>query len=233
MSDNKMWHEKHVTLKENRAVVKLHNESNGEFLKSIIVPTVYYPLNGNYEVFHYKNTEQVMDEAILKAFDKIKYSIGHCYQNTELLVSELRKQGYDAKSYVGWLFVGLGQIPIHHCWAVLDGKYVLDLSDDYTQMLSGENGKNFKDAKNIEEERYIIASFHESARNVENHIRCYPVGIPTPFLYYVGCECEPEEGRRIYQRLMRTFPDHECQRNCDSSGYNATQRVLKDAGLMD
>lgn len=68
--------------------------------------------------------------------------------------------------------------------------------------------------------------------NVENHLRCHVVGRATPFLLYVGSECEPYYGRTIYQRLMTKYPCHECQRNCDSEGYNATQRVMKNKGIM-
>ena len=227
-----MWHKKQIRLKEDKAVVKLYKE--GVFLKSVIVPTVYYPLNGKYEIFHYENTEKVTDENILNIFDSIKYKIGHCYQNTDALVTALKTAGYDAKSYVGWLFTGNDQLPVHHCWCVLEGRYVLDLSDDYTQMLSGENGKNFEKAENQKDDfRYVIASFQKTAKSWLNQQRCYPVGTPTAFLYYVGCPCEPEEGRKIYQNLMRAYPDHECQRNCDSSGLNATQRVMKELGVME
>lgn len=99
-------------------------------------------------------------------------------------------------------------------------------------MLSGANGEHFKTAKSIEESRELIASFHEYAMNVENHLRCHAVGQATPFLLYVGSECDPNYGRVIYQRLMDKYPDHECQRNCDGEGYNATQRIMKNRGLM-
>lgn len=231
MSNNiAMWHEKSATFKENRAVVKLHDE-NGDFVKSVIIPTVYYPLNGNYEVFHYKNTEQVHDEAVLKVFDRIKYSIGRCYTNTKALVAALRKEGIDVKSYVGWLFVD-ETIPVHHCWAVLNGNSILDLSDDLTQKFSSENRKNFENVKNSDELRKVLASFHVAAMKWKNSERCFPVGKVSSTLLYVGCECDPDDGRIIYQRLKKQFPDHECDRNCDSSGLNETQKFFRDAGLM-
>ena len=45
-----MWWENQLRDKEDRAVIKLHDE-NGKFTKSVIVPTDYYPLNGKHEVF--------------------------------------------------------------------------------------------------------------------------------------------------------------------------------------
>ena len=98
-------------------------------------------------------------------------------------------------------------------------------------MLSGANGEHFK-GKSLAEARELMVSFAEQARNVPNSVRCAPVGTPTPFMLYVGCECEAQGGRHIYNKLMRDFPRHECERNCDNSGYNATQRMMKDKGLM-
>lgn len=224
-----MWHKKQIRLKNDKVVVKLYEED--VFKKSVIVPTVYYPLNGNYEVFHYENTEKVADENVLKIFDSMKYRVGHCYQNTDALVTALRDAGYDAVAYVGWLFVCGWDYPVHHCWCVLDGKYVLDLSDDYSVMM-GLNAKAWENVKTKEEQIELIASFTAEAKKHPHSIRCAPVGTPTPFLYYVGCPCDPEEGRKIYQRLIRDYPDHECQRNCDKNGLNQTQKRLKELGLM-
>lgn len=227
----KMWYEESAILKKDKVVVKLYDK-NERFVKSVIIPTIRYPLNGKYEVFHCGNTEMVKDEEILKIFDSVKYTIGHCYTNVEMLIDNLKKAGYDAKSYVGWLFTGKGEVPVHHCWVVLNGKSVLDLSDDFTVMLSGENAKNFQKAVSKKEMSEMIVSFQMAAKTQKNRVRCYPVGMPTRFLLYVGCECNPENGRNIYQKLIKEFPEHECEKNCDSSGMNETQKILKKFGLM-
>ena len=114
----------------------------------------------------------------------------------------------------------------------MDGNIILDLADDFTVMLSGENGKKFESVKSKIEWAEMVASFQYAARKVKNSIRCSPVGIPTSFLLYVGSECEPEQGIEIYNRLIQKYPDHECQRNLDSEGYNPTQRILQKKGLM-
>ena len=230
MGDIKMWWEEQTRFKDDRVIVKLC-DNNNNFIKSVIVPTVYYPLNSDYKAFHYKNTRVLEDDAVKGIFDSVKYQIGCCYQNTDNLVSALRDKGYNARSYVGWLFISNNQSPVHHCWCVLDDNIILDLADDYSVMLSGANGEHFKD-KSLAEARELMVSFAEQARNVPNSVRCAPVGTPTPFMLYVGCECEPQGGRNIYNKLMRDFPRHECERNCDSSGYNVTQRMMKDKGLM-
>lgn len=234
MESYSVWHERNVRYKEDKVVVKLRDEQ-GAFLKSIHVPTNYYPLNGKYEVFHYRNTAQVTDKNVLAAFDEVVYKIGHCYSNTKELLLHLKRKGYMAVPYVGWLFTSSYDIPIHHCWAVVigpEGKSILDLGDDYCVMLSEDNQKNFDTAQNIEEMRLMIASFQEWAGKHPNSMRCAPVGIPAPFLLYVGCPCDPDEGRMIYQRLMRQYPDHECESNCDKDGMNAQQRIFKERGLM-
>lgn len=225
------WWEEKTRIKPDRVAVKLYNE-DGSFRESIISPTLRYPLTGTPRVFHCKNTKQVSDPKILDIFDRVEYKHGACYSNTENLVAALRKEGYDAKSYVGWLFTGIDQHPIHHCWAVLDNS-VLDLSDDFSVMLSGENGKHFLAAQNDPKlTRELIASFAVAATKSKNSIRCSTVGTPTPFLFYVGTPCEPERGKNIYYSLVRKFPDHECQLNIRPHGLNQTQQLMYKAGLM-
>ena len=146
--DAVFWHETHARFRDSRAVIKLLNK-DGSFNKSIMIPTVSYPLNGKYEYFTYKNTEPVTDEAVLKIFDETKYRIGFCYTNVEELLGRLKASGYDAKSYVGWLFTGATEYPVHHCWVVLNGNMILDLADDMSVMLSGQNGECFKNVKSM------------------------------------------------------------------------------------
>ena len=113
-----MWWENQLRDKEDRAVIKLHDE-NGKFTKSVIVPTDYYPLNGKHEVFTYQNAEAVTDKEILNLFDKVKYEIGYCYQNTLKLCEILQAHGYPARSYVGWVFTSGTQTPVKH-WRPTD-----------------------------------------------------------------------------------------------------------------
>ena len=82
-----------------------------------------------YEIFHAGNTSRAGEE-INEAIDKVTYKIGHCYSNTQNVVRELRKAGFDPVPYAGWLFVG-EQLPIHHCWAVVNGNVIVDLCDDF------------------------------------------------------------------------------------------------------
>lgn len=224
------WIDKSLKLREDRAVVKLYKQ-DGCFMKSIIIPTVQYPLNGTYRVFHSGNTEELKDQNVLDIFNNQTYRIGHCYSNTQGLLDDLLSAGYNVKSYAGWLFVGESNLPIHHCWAVLDDNIILDLSDDLDVMY-GMNGHLFSQATTIEEFRELITQFVREAKNQPNSVRCQPVGVPNRLFLYVGCECLPNEARKIYQDLIREFPNHECQRNCDTSGINKTQAMLKNQNLL-
>lgn len=233
MGREKLWWERQFKDQKKRSVVKLET-IDGKFNMKIIIPSDYYPLNGRHKVFTSMNTEIVLNKEILKLFDKVKYKNGHCYQNTLELCKILQEQGYPARPFVGWLFTNGVETPLHHCWCVL-GDSVLDLSDDFTLMLYGENGEHFKNAKSQEELRNLVVDFHACAieEHVPNHIRCQNVGQPTPFLLYVGSECNPLQGREIFQKLMQKYPEHECAENCDEDGYSPTQKLMQKRGVID
>lgn len=218
------------TFKEKKVVAKLYNE-DGSFKMAINIPSVYWPLNSDkYETFSYDECSEVEDPVVLEAFDATPYKIGRCYTNSELLAENLRQRGVEAKIYVGWMFVEEDATPIHHCWVVVNGS-VLDLSDDMA--IVRFNADNFAKANGKEECRAAMASFKKWAMQFPNSKRCIPVGKPVQGVLYVGCPCDPNEGRRIYNRLMVAYPNHECERNCDANHMSPTQKVLAEHGLMD
>ena len=221
-----VWHEKSIIQKPKKVIVKLHN-NDGSLKKSIIIPTAMYPLNENYKIFTYRNTEEVKDEKIISIFDRHQYKVGHCYSNTLILSEDLLREGYSAKTYVGWLFVSDGESPVHHCWTVLDDKYLLDPSDHFTMMFQSDNQNTQENDDGIAK----LNKFIKDMKDKPNHLICYPVGKPYYNLLYIGSECSPDAGKRIYQDLMRTFPNHECDRT-DKNGLNKTQRKLMKNGLI-
>lgn len=224
LENTEMWYDekKNVIAKEEKVIVKLR-DNNDTFLKSIIMPTDYYPLNDKYQTFTVKNTEEVTDKKLLAIFDEIKYEVGRCYTNSTTLYEKLTQAGYDAKTYCGWLFVGQGETPIHHCW-VMVGNSILDLSDDMTVFTL-----NYRPQPNdAKEGREKFMQFHKDFLHSKNSERCFPVGTPTPSYLYVGCECSPSLGRNIYNQMMRKFPNHECEANCNSKGENMTQIALRE-----
>lgn len=221
------WYETQARLKSDKVVVKLRDD-DGQFMQSIIIPTVMYPLNGPYQVFHAGNTVRTEDPDMLAAIDTVKYKIGQCYTNTKHVVDALRKAGFDAVSYAGWLFTE-ESTPIHHCWAVVNGNIVVDLGDDLAMLLVVQPNL---DQMHREECDRAIADFVRGSRHWPNSARCYPVGQPVPWFYYVGCPCEPEPATQIWAKLIQAFPNHECRRDFYPNRRSALQQKLHEQGLM-
>lgn len=221
------WYETQVRLKPDKVVVKLRDD-DGRFQQSIIIPTVMYPLNGSYQVFHAGNTVRTEDPDMLAAIDTVKYKIGQCYTNTKHVVDALREAGFDAVSFAGWLFID-EQIPIHHCWAVVNGNMVVDLADDSPMLRVVQ--PNIAELHGLEKKQ-AFADFVRTSRSWPNSARCYPVGQPVPWFYYVGCPCEPERAAEMWRTLTRTFPNHECRRDQYPESRSETQQYLHEQGLM-
>lgn len=232
MEESNAWWETAIRCKPEKVVVKLWND-DGTFKDAINVPTDYWPLNGKYEVFHWNNTEHLRNEPILSVIDSQEYRIGHCYTNATATTKALLDAGYDAKTYAGWLFPGKGEYPIHHAWTVLEGKYVIDLSDDFSIKLYEGNREIFENAKSKEERDDLLVDFTKWASQYPHSKRCMPVGKPSWILLYVGCECDRELGIRIYNALTARYPTHPCNEKVRySNGMTMVQKKLADAGLM-
>ena len=220
------WYHTDVRYKQDKVVVKLYDD-DGKFTTSVIVPTVMYPLNGPYQFFTAENTS-LAGEEMFEAIDRVSYQVGHCYTNTQNVVKELRKAGFNAVPYAGWLFTNEGT-PIHHCWAVVNEKIVIDLSDDQTVMRMGfpEDGSVTKD--NVYE---FFADFTRVTSKWPNSKRCYPMGQPFPLWLYIGCPCEPEDAVRIWKQLLVQFPNHECRRDSYPGNRSKLQWYLHEKGLI-
>ena len=226
-SNNDMWH-KALTIKNGKVVVK--RIERGKFLGSTIIPTVYYPLTGTPEIFSCDTTETVQDKRVLQLIDEVEAKIGYCYQNTKAVSKVLKENGFNnVKTYAGWLFTSESQVPVHHAWVVLNGKHVIDLTDDFPTIFSliGSNPNKNQNANDIKEQFIKAIQF---AQSLPNSIRCAPIGQPSPMLFYVGAECDPDKAKAEYQRLLQTYPDHETARNVGKDGLNATQRALRSQG---
>lgn len=226
--------ENSVKVKPNKVVVKLKNKDNS-FKKSVIVPTVMYPLNNcnEFKVFDYRNTEYIDDEKIKKAFNETNYKVGCCYHNSLALIENLVKQNInraDIKCFVGWLFMSPFDFPVHHCWLVYKETMILDLSDNY--YLYELNRDKIDNANDINEARHNLAEFTNDISKLPNAERCFPLGQVTPNMLYVGSECDALEGVRIYQKLIKDFPNHDCHKGCDAKGLNPTQRIMKQKGYI-
>lgn len=224
-----MWIDEHVRQKEHNVVIKLYN--NEQFIKSIIIPTNYYPLhNENYKLFTSKNCDICEDKKILSIFDSIKFQLGHCYTMNGELYKELIKNGIDAKIWAGWLFVNESEIPIHHCWVTVKNS-LLDIADDnYVKYKYVENADIWKNAKSKEDYGKLLAQFYQDCikNKITNSQRCKPCGKPVENMLYIGSECKDgNDARNIYKQLIKRYPNHEAEANCDNNGENEGQRLIK------
>lgn len=239
--DNIIWinNSKYFKQKDDRVIIKLYDESDvgdkEKFLKSIIVPTVMFPLNkpNDFKVFTYKNTIHTTDENIIRAFDKSDYVVGHCYNNANDLSKRLIKEGVNVKTYAGWLFVEENDYPVHHCWCVVEsteGDILLDLADDFIQ-----RNKYFHSVdgiKDVDDYRELQIQFYLEAKKVPHSVRCEPVGQCSPSMVYIGCECDSEQAKDIYRDLLREYPNHCSDSNTDENGLNKLQKMMVERGLI-
>lgn len=211
-----------------KAVVKLYR-SGTEFLDAINIPSVTWPLNGSYEVFHFNNCELIEDAKIAEIVDAIPYHYGHCYSNAEAVTKDLCDAGYEAKTYVGWLFLARNLYPIHHAWTVVNGIHVIDLADDFA--LQAYNEEQFE-ADSDNERRLRRLGFIKWAQQFPHSERCTPFGTPAPDLLYIGCECSREDGVQIYNNLIYTYPNHPCAEKVQEDGMTKMQQLMAQEGLM-
>ena len=164
---------------------------------------------------------------MLSIIDKIPYIIGHCYSNSNDLCRELRKAGYDARIYTGWLFVGEHEYPAFHAWVVLNGS-VIDLADDYTKMCVQQQEKWHGTASRKEWAVCMNEFYKEIEMNhVPNSIRISPVGVPTCGLMYVGCESSILHAVHLFIDLMGKYPNHTTKNYKDMISGTETQQYLQ------
>lgn len=229
MESMNMWHEDSAVVrrKPGRVIVKKRNP-DGSFHTAVSVPSERWPLAGPAEIFSYQNTKRLPQE-LDHLVDEVKYRVGFCYSNAAEVTEVFRKAGITAKAYVGWLFVGEAVFPVHHCWCVVNGNSVIDLADDFWLTAPSVLDAEGQGAAAV---RRKIVESHIEVSELKNSQRCAPLGIPSPLMFYVGCPCEPEEGRRMFQSLIAKFPGHECLRRRDEKGRTETQRMLAERGYM-
>lgn len=222
---NGKWIKEKVRFKEDRVVAKLYSDK-GEFIKSVIIPTTYYPLSdNNFRYFHKENCEKCVDERVGKIFDSVEYNIGRCYTNSERFLNALKENGYEqAKIYVGWMFTCGATYPVHHSWVVL-GNSLFDFSDDF-ECLFDRYGEEMNGANTKAGFAEVFAKFHKLG--LSNTERCGVLGVPSEGVLYVGSECEAQHGIDIYNALMKEFPQHDCKRGNSFKGGTAIQYMVLD-----
>lgn len=195
----------------------------GIFEKPIKIPSQMYPLTGQYRFMYHDNTEP-FDETeetgrIRETFDSVKAGIGTCYSNTETLIEALEEKGIKAEPHVGWLIIG-DEPPIHHCFTVIDN-HILDFAPHVTQFYKSE----FIGATK-EESRELLTDYMVSLKDMPNSKKGTFGQLDTGTII-VAAPCKPNDGRKVYQKLIKAFPKHPCTRGLNN-GRSKTQQILYD-----
>lgn len=222
------YYEKYFKVKKDKVVIKLHDTQTGEYKKSIIIPTVYYPLNSNdFKVFHSDNCEKVTDQTILECFDTIPFQMGHCYTMADSLYRLLKEKGVEnVELWAGWLFCA-AELPVHHCWVTVNDS-LLDIAESFSFFYTDEMVEKYANAKNQIEMRMLVAKRSTEITKMKNSDRCSPVGIPNVSAFYVGSRVSSGlEAKAVYNDMVRKYPDHETIKMVNNSGLNLTQHFSK------
>lgn len=215
-----------LVIKENRVIFK---NISGE---NIVIPSSMYPLKEKvYTIFCKENTSDFvpgseLEQKVIVAFDRVASKVGECYANSELLTKELTKEGIQADTYVGWMFIDKEQLPIFHCFVVVEDK-VLDYGAVYTKkeldFLYSAN------ASSQEEARSLLVNHFKSKMNMLNHER-FGFGQVDETYTYVACKCNPTEGKALHTQLLKMYPNHITHIKTQSSGKTKAQDMIKELG---
>lgn len=205
-----------IIKKANRVIYKVSGET-------ISIPSRMYPLESDsFQCFDADNTSEIVDERIIAIFDSINPEVGRCFTNAENLCTALQKEGYPAKQYVGWLFMG-DELPVHHSFVVLNC-HILDLSialksEDF-EKLDSITAK----CKTKDEARERIAEYILQKEQLPNHQRCV-FGVVDEAYHYIGAPGTREAGIRRNQELRQLYPQHPCFQDV-KNGITRGQEVL-------
>lgn len=206
--------------KKDRIVVNPGTESK------VIILSRMYPLEEkSCQIFTSDNTLPLERDDVTQIFDSIAPQVGRCFTNSEKLVNALRKAGYPAKQYVGWLFIQGATYPVHHSFVVLE-KHIMDLS---IEMLS-KDINSYKESvllkrMNRYEARKQIAQMYHEKKALPNHEKCI-FGKCDPYYMYIAAEGNAVQGKERNALLRREYPQHPAFKNLDLNGMTEIQRML-------
>lgn len=205
-----------IIKKKDRVIYKVNGET-------ISIPSRMYPLESDsFQCFDADNTSEIVDERIIAIFDSINPEVGRCFTNAENLCTALQKEGYPAKQYVGWLFMG-DELPVHHSFVVLNF-HILDLSialksEDF-EKLDSITAK----CKTKDEARERIAEYILQKEQLPNHQRCV-FGVVDEAYHYIGAPGTREAGIKRNKELRKIYPQHPCFQDVQN-GITRGQEIL-------
>lgn len=205
-----------IIKKKDRVIYKVNGET-------ISIPSRMFPLESDsFQCFDVDNTNEIVDEKIIAIFDSIKPEVGRCFTNAENLCTALQKEGYPAKQYVGWLFMG-DELPVHHSFVVLDG-HILDLSISLKSADFENLDSITAKCKTKDEAREHIAEYILQKEQLPNHQRCV-FGVVDEAYHYIGAPGTREAGIKRNKELRKIYPQHPCFQDVQN-GITRGQEIL-------
>jgi hypothetical protein len=216
-----------------------------------LVGTPRYPLNiPQYKmVFEEAGASVIADDslaALMRQVHKAKpFQSGYCYTNTKRVVDNAVANGWDKiLPFAGWLIIGDTR-PIHHAWAVYEGKIIdlctvripTDKLEEFDRKWKKIGARCQEAAKRMgdrDKEREVWIKFQIAARKasiefanpyeeggiIENRVW----GVPAPFHVYVGCPCDPNEARTIFNQWHRKYGEAD---NHEAPGVKTPMQMLE------
>lgn len=220
----------YIKIKKNKITIK---SSVNHKKESIEIPSELYPLRNKstLSVFTFADTDMLeQDSKIAKIFDEQTFRTGFCYSNTEMMAEALKNNRiYDYSTFVGWILID-GQL-VHHCWLKYKDKHILDPGitkvDDWARQLIME------EQADRERGREIYVELYKKNKNIPNSQIC-TFGQVAPFVVYIGTECTPMLGRKIFNELIDKYPNHPAyqQAGMNAHGLSELQKRLWKEDLL-
>ena len=211
---------------DNSIQFRLRRE-NGKYLDTVKIPSPQYPISSAPEVFTKQTSEPACtNETVRAIYDALEYKPGYCFSTSEELTSKLINAGFSATLYVGWMFVSPEEYPIHHCWVVLDGRWVLDPAEDTEIFRRVWIAIREKDPDlSIPEVNVKTIKMMQQIPNSAKK----PLGVPSAGIVYCGSPDTAENGRKTNCYLREKYPKHKAFSNVLENGRTKTQELLYGA----
>ena len=212
----------YLTIKDDRIITQ-----SPQYDQKIVIPSRLFPLNGegDIRIFTAHNTELLNDNKIAEIFDSVEFNLGRCFENIDDLFNRLTEGNIsDIVIYVGWKYIPIHIVPVHHCILVYKDNYVLDFTSD-SEHIAIMN--EMKKHENVQPDirRKVYADIKINRHKLKHSIRtCF--GYIEKDCLFIGRPCNPSIGRETNKELRMCYPNHIAFRDIQN-GTNKTQMAIK------